>query len=395
VPFRNAAGEVMPHWISRFQHLALPGALCLDAERELLAELGGRPGPDHRQLLRRQPGRLADAQRLGVSQCNIAHALEKTKYLFSDLYWRDNEEPLPLLGPVHRRPDRDEHAPTSSSPAPTRRSPAPTTASASTRATAFTMPGLYRVVAGVDVYDPKFNIVSPGANEDVYFPYTDAERRSPPAPRDRRPDLRRRAPRRYRGVLADPTSRCCSPWPGSTASRTSPAWWTGTAAARLREQANLLVVAGHVDAGRSGDDEEREQIGVMHHLFDQHGLDQQVRWLGIHLESKLAGELYRSIADRRGAFVQPALFEAFGLTVIEAMSCGLPTFATCYGGPLEIIEDGVSGFHIDPNHGDAAAEPSPTSSAAAPTTRALGGACPTAPSRASRPATPGAATPSA
>jgi len=41
--------------------------------------------------------------------------------------------------------------------------------------------------------------------------------------------------------------------------------------------------------------------------------------------------------------------------VVEAMTCGLPTFATRYGGPLEIIEDGVSGFHIDPNHGPAAA----------------------------------------
>ncbi|MFB6261388.1 MAG: glycosyltransferase, partial [Thiohalorhabdaceae bacterium] len=61
---------------------------------------------------------------------------------------------------------------------------------------------------------------------------------------------------------------------------------------------------------------------------------------------------YRVIADHRGAFAQPALFEAFGLTVIEAMTSGLPTFATAYGGPLEIIEDGVSGFHIDPNHGD-------------------------------------------
>jgi sucrose synthase len=28
------------------------------------------------------------SQRLGVTQCNIAHALEKTKYLYSDLYWR-------------------------------------------------------------------------------------------------------------------------------------------------------------------------------------------------------------------------------------------------------------------------------------------------------------------
>jgi sucrose synthase len=38
------------------------------------------------------------------------------------------------------------------------------------------------------------------------------------------------------------------------------------------------------------------------------------------------------------------------------MATGLPTFATCYGGPLEIIEDGESGFHIDPNHPDKMAE---------------------------------------
>jgi sucrose synthase len=37
------------------------------------------------------------------------------------------------------------------------------------------------------------------------------------------------------------------------------------------------------------------------------------------------------------------------------MSTGLPIFATCFGGPLEIIEDGVSGFHIDPTRGDEAA----------------------------------------
>lgn len=54
--------------------------------------------------------------------------------------------------------------------------------------------------------------------------------------------------------------------------------------------------------------------------------------------------------------MQPAFYEAFGLTVVEAMTCGLPTFATCHGGPSEIIEDGVSGFHFDPYHADQAAE---------------------------------------
>ena len=61
-------------------------------------------------------------------------------------------------------------------------------------------------------------------------------------------------------------------------------------------------------------------------------------------------------ADRKGAFIQPALYEAFGLTVIEAMTCGLPVFATNRGGPAEIIVDEESGFHIDPYHGEQAAE---------------------------------------
>lgn len=43
--------------------------------------------------------------------------------------------------------------------------------------TAFTLPGLYRVVHGINVFDPKFNIVSPGADMNVYFPYTEKEKR--------------------------------------------------------------------------------------------------------------------------------------------------------------------------------------------------------------------------
>ena len=90
--------------------------------------------------------------------------------------------------------------------------------------------------------------------------------------------------------------------------------------------------------------------------MNQYQLDEQVRWIGVQLEQRFVGELFRYIADRRGAFVQPAVFEAFGLTVVEAMASGLPTFATRYGGPLEIIEHGRSGFHLDPNHGESCAE---------------------------------------
>ncbi|KAI9128177.1 hypothetical protein K1719_001170 [Acacia pycnantha] len=52
----------------------------------------------------------------------------------------------------------------------------------------------------------------------------------------------------------------------------------------------------------------------------------------------------------------PAFYKAFGLTIVESMTCGLPTFATCHGGPAEIIKHGISGFHIDPYRPDQASE---------------------------------------
>lgn len=70
-----------------------------------------------------------------------------------------------------------------------------------------------------------------------------------------------------------------------------------------------------------------------------------IRWIVAQKNRVRNGELYRYIADTRGAFVQPALYEAFGLTVVEAMTCGLPTFATNHGGPAEIIKNKKSGAH--------------------------------------------------
>jgi sucrose synthase len=217
------------------------------------------------------------------------------------------------------------------------------------------MPGLHRVVNGIDVHDPRFNIVSPGSDPDIYFPYSEEERRLGGL----RDDLDQLilAPERdgVRGLFDDPDK----PIVFSMArldrikNLTGLAEWFGRSKA-LREQANLLIVAGFVDPARSSDAEEQAEIHRMHELMDTHGLDGQMRWTE-HVDRVVGGELYRWVADRGGIFVQPALFEAFGLTVVEAMICGLPTFATCFGGPREIIEHGRSGFHIDPNHGDRAA----------------------------------------
>lgn len=123
---------------------------------------------------------------------------------------------------------------------------------------------------------------------------------------------------------------------------------------RLRGLVNLVIVGGFFDPSKSKDREEAAEIKKMHTLIEKYKLKGQIRWIAAQTDRKRNSELYRSIADTKGAFVQPALYEAFGLTVIEAMNCGLPTFATNQGGPAEIIVDGISGFHIDPSNGDEA-----------------------------------------
>lgn len=125
---------------------------------------------------------------------------------------------------------------------------------------------------------------------------------------------------------------------------------------RLRELVNLVVVAGYIKKAKSKDREEQAEIDKMYNLMNEHKLDGEFRWLCAQTDRVLNGELYRYIADTHGAFVQPALYEGFGLTVIEAMTCGLPTFATCHGGPKEIVEDEKSGFHIDPYQVEAASK---------------------------------------
>jgi len=357
VPFRNERGEVIPHWISRFDIWPYLEQFSQDVASELIVELGGRPDL---VVGNYSDGNLVAtllAQDLQVTQCNIAHALEKTKYLYSDLYWRENDAQYHfacqftadliamnaadfiITSTYNEIAGRDD------------------TVGQYESYQSFSMPGLYRVANGIDVMDPKFNIVSPGADAEVYFPYYVEQRRLTGLHQEIH-DLIYGAPSAdSRGNLVDADKPILFTMArlDHVKNITGLVQWYGKNPS-LREQANLLVIAGHVDAGRSADREEQEQIGIMHSLMDQYQLDGQVRWLGVHLDKNLAGELYRYVADKRGAFVQPALFEAFGLTVVEAMSCGLPTFATCYGGPLEIIVDGESGFHIDPNHGDEAAQ---------------------------------------
>lgn len=61
------------------------------------------------------------------------------------------------------------------------------------------------------------------------------------------------------------------------------------------------------------------------------------------------------LPDATLAVVPSVWEEAFGLTVVEAMSCGVPVIASDVGGIPEIIEDGVSGRIVPPADAEALA----------------------------------------
>lgn len=73
---------------------------------------------------------------------------------------------------------------------------------------------------------------------------------------------------------------------------------------KLRELVNLVVVAGYNDVKKSKDREEIEEIEKMHDLMKTYSLHGQFRWISAQTNRARNGELYRYIADTKGAFVQ-------------------------------------------------------------------------------------------
>ena len=350
VPFRNGNRNVTDNWISRFEIWPYLEDFTEDSYRELLAEFGEKPDLVIGNYSDGNMVATLLSRKFKVTQCNIAHALEKCKYLFSGLYWD--------------KMDDDYHFSIQFTADLIAMNAANFILTSSYQEIAgtdeiigqyesylnFSMPGLYRVTGGINLFHPKFNIVSPGVNKKIFFPYTEKQSRI----REIQKELNELLFENINdpetiGKLEDPKKI-----PIFTMGRldkikniTALVKWFGENQ-KINEQANLIVIAGKINPEDSSDLEEKDQIQVMHDLINRYKLHNKVRWIGKLLRKDKSGEIYRVVADRKGIFVQCGLFEGFGLTVIESMRSGLPTFATLYGGPLEIIEDKKSGFLIDP-----------------------------------------------
>lgn len=120
------------------------------------------------------------------------------------------------------------------------------------------------------------------------------------------------------------------------------------ASPHLREKSNLVILAGLRVTLTSG---EKEQLEVMRDLvdaIDRHDLYGSVAYPKSHTREQVQA-LYSLAARTRGVFVNPALMEPYGLTLVEAAAHGLPVVATKVGGPQDIVGELEHGLLVDPN----------------------------------------------
>ena len=114
----------------------------------------------------------------------------------------------------------------------------------------------------------------------------------------------------------------------------------------LRDKANLVIVAGSRNDIRQMEDAQRKVLQDI--LLD---IDLYDLWGRVALPKEVAQEdvpdLYRLATRRRGLFVNSALTEPFGLTLIEAAASGLPVIAPDDGGPRDIVTNCRNGLIVD------------------------------------------------
>ena len=115
----------------------------------------------------------------------------------------------------------------------------------------------------------------------------------------------------------------------------------------LSARANLVILPGLRAGVKRGEAEHREVLIDLVDAIDRHDLHGVAAWPSRH-DSRQVAAMYELARRSRGVFVNPALTEPYGLTLIEAASHGLPVVATRNGGPSDIVAELEHGLLINP-----------------------------------------------
>ncbi len=115
---------------------------------------------------------------------------------------------------------------------------------------------------------------------------------------------------------------------------------------KLKRKTNLILVLGCRDNTLKLDVQQRDVFQNIFQMIDKYNLYGKVAYPKKHSPANIPA-LYRWAASRGGLFVNPALTEPFGLTLLEASSCGLPIISTDDGGPKDIYSKCENGLLVD------------------------------------------------
>ena len=274
VPLREFNPNITQNWISRFEFWPYLETFAIDAEKELLAEFQGRPDLIVGNYTDGNLVAFLLARRLKVTQCNVAHALEKSKYLFSNLYWEELEDKYHFS--LQFTADLIAMNAANFVISSTYQEIVGTSDSVGQYESyqCFTMPDLYHVVNGIELFSPKFNVVPPGVNENCFFPYSRSYERVE-SDRQRLEEMlfTKIDGTQVFGKLDDPNKRPLF----SMARLDRIKNLTGLAecfgqSKELQERCNLILVAGKLRVEESGDKEERDEIIKLYNAIERYKL---------------------------------------------------------------------------------------------------------------------------
>jgi glycosyltransferase involved in cell wall biosynthesis len=90
--------------------------------------------------------------------------------------------------------------------------------------------------------------------------------------------------------------------------------------------------------GKGSQEKALRSLIEMLHLRDYITIDTEV----------ISNEKMPAIYSSADLYVQPSIIEPFGISVVEAMSCGKPVIGAAVGGMLDTIVDNQTGFIVPP-----------------------------------------------
>jgi len=194
---------------------------------------------------------------------------------------------------------------------------------------------------------PPFKIIPPGLNLEKYYPYY----------HDNLPDVETSETQMYAraSVMAELNRFFLNPEKSLILSLCRPDKRKNIAGLikaygedlDLQAMANLAVFAGIRKDINKMEDNEREVLTEILLLMDKYDLYGKIAIPKKHDFEHEVPELYRTAASKNGVFVNSALTEPFGITLIESAACGLPIVAPKDGGPMEIVQNCQCGLTVD------------------------------------------------